>query len=237
MKDPIHSLRRWLHALIGVNIALLCALCLAATPAVRPLLLASGTNQPTTRLNLSGPNVTGDPTSGKAINPASIGATTPGSAQFSVVSTLVLGVSGTSNFYNDATFNGYNLRDVGRLTLDTLTASGTISFDGGAGYSDGSGDLTANNFFAAQTLASIEVDVNDPFNGEAGGAITYSAVSGFTLGTAGPASNPSGSLTVGGTVRAASLGLFGVNPPANRPATPTTQAGIIAVLQAYGLCQ
>ena len=170
MKNSLHSLHhelRWTQASLALTVA---ALLCAATPAVRPLFLAAGTNQPTTPINLSGPNVTGDPTSGKAINPASVVAGGAALNEYGTTIALIYLHSrqavfrGPSNFlFSWTPGNGYAAPDIGfsrvapgglalgngtpgdtsgSLTLGNLTASGYLSFDGGAGYSDGLGTLT-----------------------------------------------------------------------------------------------
>ena len=69
-----HSLRRQLRALWVTNLVLFAAVCIAATPAVRPLLLDTS-NHPTENVDFASTHWTGDPTSGKAIAPLSV--TTP----------------------------------------------------------------------------------------------------------------------------------------------------------------
>ena len=267
------SLRRQLRALWLTNLVLLAAVCLAATPATRSLFLDES-NHPTTNVDFASSHWTGDPTSAKAINPASIGATTPGTGAFTTLSAgtgftygplgYLGGVTGLqlqtplimqaqilmaygshiqvgdANNANSLQFNTANLAETGAGVLALQAGSGpgsltlgTISFDDGMGYSDGTGIVHVVGL-DGQDVSATEYDFLDPAYNE-GAVITYSALAGFSAYTNG-ASGFSGNFNVQGNLAATSFSLWGVSPPATRPATPTTQAQIIAVLQAYGLC-
>ena len=167
MKTPIHTLRRqlrWTQAVLALTVA---ALLCAATPAVRPLFLAAGTNQPTTPVSLAGANWTGTLDAGRL----------PGTANFNSVLTSnltspngPLSVAGSGNgtlslfggvnygggitlatidYLPIAVFDGatgsltLNRQGGGNLTMQgSLNAVGYLSCDGGSIYSDGDGTLT-----------------------------------------------------------------------------------------------
>ena len=122
--------------------------------------------------------------------------------------------------------------EVGALLCDS-----NLSSDQGLVFTDGNGHLTV---FSGLNIENGNLNVN-------GNTVVYGdAQADFsTLAVDGPSalnggfSTDSGVITTdgGGHLAVISLGLFGATPPASPPATPASLADVIAVLQAYGLCQ
>ena len=176
MKNSLHSLRRqlrWTQAALALTVA---ALLCAATPAVRPLFLAAGTNQPTTPVSLAGANWTGTLDAGRL----------PGTGSFNNVITpnmispngpLQVGGSGngTLSLVGGVYYGG-------GISLHTIDALPLASFDAQTGSltlnRGGGGNLTIQGTFTAGGPALI------------GGAISFDGGSGYSDGL--------GTLTVAG---------------------------------------
>ena len=238
------SLRRQLRALWIANALLVAAVCVAATPAVRPLFLDTS-NHPTAYVDFGDNHWTG------TLDPARLPASAP-----LLDGSLNLALTGN------------------------LTASGYLSTDGGALYSDGGGDVTLWSFSAANGAIHSDSQGNLYFsagfvNGSLSATGPVISSQGFSVANGTPSIDESGTIyypngmtlaagdclyapydsdiladsygnlySCGNLVSDGSclygpegMGLWGANPPYNQPATPTDLAGVIAVLQAYGLCQ
>ena len=143
------QLSRPLRAAIVASYVLALALvATAATPGFRTLLLDAN-NHPTTTVDFASSHWTGDPTSGKAINPASTGATTPSTGAFTS-----LFVSGA--FASDA--GDINSDGLGNMNVESSLyvagpfSTGPFVYDFQAGGSDGSGGLFVTSLTSSGNL-------------------------------------------------------------------------------------
>ena len=200
-----------------------------------------------------------------AINPSSIGATTPGTGAFTEVTvsdavrainftsaaglfTVVGGgsaginlganvlnpFSGFPDFFSSASPGGAayftTLSSAGNASIGgSLAVSGAFSSDGGSILSDGGGNLLVGFLNAGSGINSDgDVNIYGDLNSTGPGYLAGGAINWDTDGNFGT----NGALYVLGA-----MGVFGASGPTTQPATPTTLAGVISILQAYGLCQ
>ena len=182
MKNSLYSLRRqlrWTQAALALTVA---ALLCAATPAVRPLFLAAGTNQPTAPVSLAGANWTGTLDAGRL----------PGTVKFNNVITpnltspngpLQVGASG-----NDTLSLVGGVSEGGGINLYTIDALPLASFDAPTG------SLTLNRGDGGNLRMAGYLDVDGPISGDGGrvstdgeGGLTAASlnVGGFSIGDRG----------------------------------------------------
>jgi hypothetical protein len=88
---------------------------------------------------------------------------------------------------------------------------------------------------AAPGSGSPNIAVGTTVSGGAAGSVLYED-SNQHLAAAGGVTSDGSNLIVSGNIAVTeAIGVFGVTPPASQPATPTTLAEVISLLQAYGL--
>jgi hypothetical protein len=100
-------------------------------------------------------------------------------------------------------------------TIGNLNVSGTSELDSGNIITDGNGNITGSSLILYQGMNIAGPSYLDNQNVSTDGNGNLNAISVKT---------------------SSGLGAFGKTPPTSKPATPTTLAGVIVVLQSFGFC-